>query len=426
MTTITPYSWQKSSVAKMIKVLDTGTFCINSSDTGTGKTVTALAAAKALNLRMLVICPKIVHTAWLQTAKAMSCESLIYGIVNIERLQYKNPYFFDNTWHVPKDVLIIVDEVHRGASGPKSTTTKILALTRPLGYKVLAMSATIASSPLQMRAIGYLAGLHQFKPNSYWQWCRDNGCYHQDPIPGLRFPKGPRAQAFMEQLGQQLQPMMTRIRISEVPEFPETSISSNLYDLEAGYAKQIKEAWENLREGLRDARNNSLTERQRAREITEFCKVSLLTDLAAEAINEGEKSVVIFVNFRNTLATLQETLAKFSPGAIYGGQKDAERQANISAFQADDIHLLICMSQAGGLGINLHGLPGKRERSSLLTPSDRADEFIQCLGRIHRSGGSKTIQNIVLAANTVEEKIHQNLQGKLNNLNALQDGDLIA
>lgn len=421
---ITPYHWQEPSVAKMVEVLRNGNFCINASDTGTGKTVTALAALKQLGGRALIVCPKIVHTAWLRTAEEMACRDQIYGIVNPERLQYSNPYFVGNTWRIPKSLLIIWDEVHRGASGPKATTTKILALTRPLGYKVLAMSATIASSPLQMRAIGYLAGLHQFKPSSYWEWCRANGCFHQDPIPGLRFPKGPRARAFMEQIGRQLQPVMTRIRIADVPDFPETLIQANLYDLETTYAQQIKDAWDNLREALREERSDELTERLRAREITELCKVALLSDLAREAIEEAGKSVVVFVNFRSTLAALQDKLGKFKPHAIYGGQTDAERQLGIAAFQADDCPLMLCMSQAGGLGIDLHGLPGKRERISFITPSDKATDFIQCLGRIHRSGGSKTIQTVVLAAGTVEEKIHTNLQGKLSNLSALQDGDL--
>ena len=421
---ITPYHWQEHSVAKMVEVLRNGNFCINASDTGTGKTVTALAALKQLGSQALLVCPKIVHTAWLHTAEEMACRNQIHGIVNPERLQYSNPYFVDNTWRIPKSVLIIWDEVHRGASGPKATTTKILALTRPLGYKVLAMSATIASSPLQMRAIGYLAGLHQFKPSSFWEWCRANGCFHQDPIPGLRFPKGPRARAFMEQIGRQLQPVMTRIRIADVPDFPETLIQANLYDLETTYAQQIKDAWDNLREALRARRSDELTERLRAREITELCKVALLSDLAREAIEDAGKSVVVFVNFRSTLAALQDKLGKFKPHAIYGGQTDAERQLGIAAFQADDCPLMLCMSQAGGLGINLHGLPGKRERTSFITPSDKATDFIQCLGRIHRSGGSKTIQTVVLAAGTVEEKIHTNLQGKLSNLSALQDGDL--
>ena len=421
---ITPYPWQEPSVAKMVEVLRNGNFCINASDTGTGKTVTALAALKQLGSQALLVCPKIVHTAWLHTAEEMACRNQIHGIVNPERLQYSNPYFVGNTWKIPKSLLIIWDEVHRGASGPKATTTKILALTRPLGYKVLAMSATIASSPLQMRAIGYLAGLHQFKPASYWEWCRANGCFHQDPIPGLRFPKGPRARAFMEQIGRQLQPVMTRIRIADVPDFPETLIQANLYDLETTYAQQIKDAWDNLREALREKRADELTERLRAREITELCKVALLSDLTREAIEEAGKSVVVFVNFRSTLAALQDNLGKFKPHAIYGGQTDAERQLGIAAFQADDCPLMLCMSQAGGLGINLHGLPGKRERISFTTPSDKATDFIQCLGRIHRSGGSKTIQTVVLAAGTVEEKIHTNLQGKLSNLSALQDGDL--
>lgn len=420
---ISPYPWQQASVDKMVSVLRAGNFCINASDTGTGKTVTALAALGELGGQALIVAPKIVHTAWRRTAEFMGLEDRIYGVVNAERLQFNNPYFHHNTWHVPQDVLIIWDEVHRGASGPKSATTKILALTYPLGYKVLAMSATIASSPLQMRAIGYLAGLHQFRPESYWPWCLQNGCFKRPPIRGLLFPKGPRGTFFMEQLGQQLQPIMTRIRIVEVPDFPETMIEANLYDLEESYTQQVNDTWSSLRESLQKPRADQLTERLRAREITELCKIALLTDLVENALSEG-KSAVVFVNFRSTLARLQEALNNHSPVSIYGGQSPAERQTALDGFQDDRNPVILCMSQAGGVGINLHGTAQQRPRVSFLTPSDKADDFLQCLGRIHRTGGTKTVQTIVLAAGTVEETIQKNIQGKLGNLSALQDGDL--
>lgn len=420
---IKAYDWQQPSVDRMVDILSTGNFCLNASDTGTGKTVTALAAAAKLNVKALVVCPKQVHTAWLRTAEAMGCSQVIDGIVNSEKLQFTNPYFKNNTWLLPKDRLIIWDEVHRGASGPKSTTTKILALTRPLGYKVLAMSATVASSPLQLRAVGYLAGLHQFKPASYWPWCIENGCFKQPPIRGLMFPKGRMGTLHMLKIHEDLSGVLVRVRRDEVPDFPATTILCNLYDLDNTYAKAVEKAWAEMREALKKPRPDILTERLRARETTELCKVELLTDLVTNAVEEGS-SVVAFVNFRSTLARLHGALNAHNPGMIFGGQSNLARQDVIDGFQVDKFHVLLCMGQAGGLGISLHQLPGMRPRVSFLTPSDRVDELTQCLGRIHRSGGGASIQTIVLAAGTVEDKIHKNLQGKLGNLSALQDGDL--
>ncbi len=154
---IKPYAWQQSSVDRLLSILTDGNFAVNTSDTGTGKTVVALEVMKRLGLRTLIICPKAVHTAWRRTAEAMDCSDLILGIINPEKLQHKNEYFNTKTkrWVLPKDTFVIWDEVHRGASGIKSRTTQICAYLKPQGYKVLVMSATVANSPLQMRAVGY-------------------------------------------------------------------------------------------------------------------------------------------------------------------------------------------------------------------------------------------------------------------------------
>jgi superfamily II DNA or RNA helicase len=286
--------------------------------------------------------------------------------------------------------------------------------------QMLAMSATIATSPLNMRALGYLAGLHQFNPSSYFNWCRNHGCFRAAYANGaVVFPKGPKGQSIMAEINKDLEPMMTRIRIADVPDFPETRIVANLYDIDTKYVKEIAQATEEMRESLKKPSTNPLVVRLKARERTELCKVALLTDLGNEAV-EADKSVVVFVNFRSTLEALREQFPKC--GFIWGDQKPEERQGFIDGFQEDRIQVLLAMTQAGGVGISLHGLPGRRQRVSFITPSDSASDFIQCLGRIHRANGSPSVQTVVLAAGTVEEKIHANLQGKLANLKSLTDG----
>ena len=417
---ITPYTWQQPSVDKLNKIIAEGGFAINASDTGTGKTIVALQVLKDQNRRGLIICPKAVHTAWQRTAVLMGCSHLIYGVTNPERLQYKNPYVKNLLWDLPDDVLIIWDEFHKGASGPKSKTTKIAAATKPQGKQMLAMSATIATSPLNMRALGYLAGLHGFRPSNYFNWCRTNGCFAAAYANNaLVFPKGIKGQLIMNDINKQLDPLMTRISIENIPEFPETHIIANLYDIAASYTKEINEITKDMKEQLSKPSANPLTTRLKARQRTELIKVPLLVDLVQEAI-EQDKSIVVFVNFRETLSALYEHLPQ--SGLIHGGQKKEVRQQYIDEFQEDKRQVLLATTQAGGVGISLHGLPGRRQRVSFITPNDSASEFVQCLGRIHRAGGSPSTQTIVLIAGTVEEKIHQNLQGKLANLKSLVDG----
>ncbi len=60
-----------------------------------------------------------------------------------------------------------------------------------------------------------------------------------------------------------------------------------------------------------------------------------------------------------------------------------------------------------------------------MCPGYRADSLRQALGRIHRDGAkSKSIQYIVFAAGTVEEKVKRRVDAKLHRLDLLNDGDL--
>jgi len=94
-------------------------------------------------------------------------------------------------------------------------------------------------------------------------------------------------------------------------------------------------------------------------------------------------------------------------------------------FQEDKTRICLCMIQAGGVGLSLHDLNGKYPRTTLITPTFSARELKQALGRTPRMNGlSKCIQKIVYAAGTVEAKACAAVRGKLDNISALNDGDL--
>jgi SNF2 family DNA or RNA helicase len=172
------------------------------------------------------------------------------------------------------------------------------------------------------------------------------------------------------------------------------------------------------------ANENPLVILLRARQKAELFKVPLLVDLIEEAYIEG-KSIVVFVNFRETLDNLLEELKQYSVSVIRGGQKEEERYEAIKSFQQDQTRICVCMMQAGGVGVSLDDRQGIHPRISLITPSYSAVEMKQALGRIHRaSSKSKSLQYILFAAGTVEEDACKAVRAKLNNISLLNDGDL--
>tara|TARA_R110002126_G_scaffold107508_6_gene242975 strand:+ start:5135 stop:6418 length:1284 start_codon:yes stop_codon:yes gene_type:complete len=425
-----PYIWQRPSVDKTVIALQTGPVVINASDTGTGKTVVACASIKRLSVNFIVVAPIVVHSAWARTIELMGISDRCLGIVNPQRLLYKNKWYNSKkkVWGVPKNAHIIWDEVHHGASGPTSQTTTALALTKAYNIPVMAMSATIADSPLKLRALGYLLGLHDFKLPSFKEWIYNNGCYYDKRFMQDRFMSGPSGQSYMRAIHATIESRLVRISIAELDDFPDSKLVANLYDLTDKYTKEINKIYEEMDEAIKSVPKSELAARTRARQQVELMKVPLLRDLALEELEAG-KSPVLFVTYRDTASRLKREIESkgHETGLIIGAQTKAEKAAREEykrRFQTNKIHCMVC-TMAGGVGIDLHDELKQRPRSSFITPSDNAVHMVQCIGRIRRSGGTDVIQTFVMIAGTIEERIHANLTNKLKNISSLNDGDLI-
>lgn len=424
MTTPTLFDWQQPSADKLVEIFNGGgNIAVDASDTGAGKTYVALEAVSRLKVPFLIICPKSVKTAWARVAEQFGLVPL--GIVTPQKLLFKNPHYVSGTWNLPDNALIIWDEAHQG-SGEKTKTVIVFARTKVFNIPVLALSATIADTPLKMRGLGFLLGLHEFNSTSFKRWCLDHACFPSPFAMGkLEFSKSKRGRLAIAKIHAEIKDRMVRISREDIPDFPEGYIVSKLVDLDAKYTAEINKIYATMDERLKQPKANPLTEANRAREQVELYKVPLLLELARESLDEGA-SPVVFLNYHSSRNALMEALTKSgikNISQIHGMQNDTARVEAIDLFQDNTNHVCVAMIQAANAGIGLHDLHG-RPRVSYLCPNFDPRQFIQALGRIHRVGGSKVVQTIVLAANTIEEKrIHKAVQRKLQNI-ALFNGAL--
>ncbi len=330
-------------------------------------------------------------------------------------------------WH-QKDIPFIVFDEGQRCKAPDSLNSKIMIAAKRDGIPVIVASATAAQSPLEMKALGYVLGLHN--GTDFWQWCKRNGC-KPSSFGGFKFVGGDPA---MLRIHHQIYPKLgCRTRREDVPDFPESQIAAELYDLEG--SEHIDELYAEMGLALdalklqssRDVDlDHPLTQMLRARQQVELIKVPLFYELAEDAVAEG-MSVAIFVNFSQTIAELRSRFHDCGVSMIHGNQSEdgTERDAEIEKFQAGVTRILISNLKAGGVGVSLHDLDGKHPRLSLISPTFSALDLVQVLGRVWRQGGkSKSIQRIVLAANTVEQHIQARIAAKLANISLLNDGDL--
>jgi superfamily II DNA or RNA helicase len=420
-------SYQIEHTKKLIASLLNNNSALDGSDTGTGKTYTALCLAKELELKPIIICPKSVIQSWKNACKYFEIDN--YFVSNYEQYKNENTEYLkkenDNfIWNIRENEILIYDEVHR-AKNYKTINSEILWETKKQNCKIIALSATIADNPMQMYSLGYILGLFNSK-SGFWSWAKSNGCCQAKY--GWEFNG---SKEILKTIHDRVYPWRgDRTSIATLGDlFPENLIIANTFEMNEDHTK-IEKIYKEMERELSELRKKSeydsslaLTILLRARQQIELIKVPIFVEQAQDAIEEG-RSVVVFVNFNETTMAIAEKLN--TNCIVWGDNKLGERDKNIEDFQSDKSRIIICNIKAGGVGISLHDLNGNFPRLSLISPTWSAQDLLQALGRIHRAGGkSKSIQKIIFAANTVEESVCEIVKSKINNIHTLNDGDLV-
>lgn len=396
---------------------------IDGSDAGTGKTYSAVAIAKQLNMDIFVVSLKTGIATWLHVAKKFGVK--IKGIHTYEKIKGGRTEFLklDNgdgfEWHLPKNTLLVFDEVHR-CKDHKTQNSKMLIQAKKQEFKILNLSATIADNPLQMKAVGYVIQLFP-KLSDFFGWARGMGCEKTET--GFEFIGSDED---LKRIHNTLYPDRgSRMRIKDLgDQFPETQITAEIYTMDS--AKEIQKVYIELEEKLAAIEETGETELAvtimlKARQRVELLKVPFFIDLIKEYI-ENNRSVVMFINFNATREALMEAF-KGNAVSIHGGQSLEERNADVAAFQSSKKRIMIANIKAGGVSVSLHDVDGKHPRVSLISPTASGQDLIQTFGRVHRAGGkSKSLQRLIFAADTVEERVAEILQAKIARIEMLNDG----
>jgi superfamily II DNA or RNA helicase len=420
MEEVNLFEWQKAGAQALLESLRKNNVALDASDTGTGKTAKAVWLAQQLNADVIVVCPKAVIPAWREW---LDRGGITHDVINYEKLKTGKTKL--GKWNEAKSwewtfsgaKLLIFDEVHR-CKGATSVNAKILTGSKK--YTTLMLSATAAENPLDMRATGYMLGLHEY--HDFYRWAHHMGCRKAPWGRGLAFMGGKK---MLREIHQKVFPQVGhRIRIADLGDaFPSNSIFAECYDM--GDVDVIYEKMQAQISELKAKRSseNPLTIKLRARQEAELMRVPVFVELTEQALSEGN-AVVAFFNFRQSLDAYRNLIGTES-SEIIGDQKDDTRLQNINDFQENKVKVCACMIQAGGVGLSLHDLHGV-PRVSLIAPTYSAIDTKQALGRIHRAGAlSPSRQYLLFANGTVETQVARSLRRKLRNIETITDGDTL-
>lgn len=476
---------QVEPVKRLLRILsESGSAAVDLSDTGTGKTYVAAAVAASLRLPTLVVGPKISETSWKAAAayfgdglsfvgyemlrtgrslfgtwsggvpgskleryfKCTTCQCKFaavpttpcpYHARGIHCLETKTkPHRYGKFSFHPAVKLVVFDEIHR-CNGIDSLNAELPIAAKRQGLKVIGLTATAGFSPLNLRALGYLLGWHndahsdlQSGRPAFYSWLRRAGCIK---IPGASWTWGvskDRQNEWMREARESIIPNQgIRVTSDTIPGFPECLITADLFNLNVEDTSDVNNLYVEMRSALEQlqhrqesdvAPDHPLTMLLRARQKIELLKVPVVAELSQDDEDKGFSSV-IFVNFRQTI---DELLKRFPDAGVIDGQTP-DRPGVIARFQDNSNRRLIVNSRAGDVCMSLHDLHGDFPRAGLVMPGDSATSMRQLFGRLPRDGGrSRCRYRVVLAAGTLEVSTHRKITDKLNNLDALNDGDM--
>lgn len=424
--------YQELMVARHLILLQKRGVSCDRSETGVGKTPTAMAVAEVLGASpIIIVCPKTLKSHWLMWARAFNFkkgEVLIFGWEEAKLGSHPSVYNKTQGWFrgVPsaQKPLIIFDEAHRSKSF-RSQNSQMVQAARKSGAYLYLISATLIQSSLDLGGLAFPLGLIKHQPD-WFAFARAHGAglnhfnaYHDFASP-----------AQLLELHKLLDSIGVRVRKREITE--QTLCLTQVDLLDSEHVKEINQIYDDLVKQLSELEikkaraADEMVVRLRARQAAELAKVSTFVGEALKHLEEGAK-VVLFLNFNASVteALRQFEFAKYTAREITGATSLPDRDAHIKEFNSGFLHVLVCNIQAGGEGISLHDTDGQYPRVALISPPESATILVQALGRIDRIGSVTVgLNRIIFIARTAEQAVYWNVRRKINKLSTLLDGDM--
>lgn len=402
---------QKAHVQKLTASLRVRRLMFDLSPTGTGKTICALYVAKNLHLNPVVICPLAAIPGWKRHADLLG---MPLTVVNYESVQKSKGFVTAKGIQIPKDSLVIYDECHR-AKNYKTQNTKTMIRISRAGYKILALSATLAHHAEHLR--GWNEAVRLTNDYSFSSFMFRCGYYYEKNRWGGTWLPQPQA---LEKTAAVLAPWSSAMTLEGLPDvslFVEVVKTKE----DAELSKLYETTFKKLRAGDKQ-KGDHLVEILRVRQASERTKIAYLVEQIEELIEEG-RSVVVFCNFNDSIDLLAGELAKYEPAQIRGGQNPRVREVERLKFQQNKTPVILCNLQSGGVALDLHDLHG-RPRYSFILPSWSAVDLKQAIGRTRRTGAlSKAVCRILYSDVPTERRLAEAVENKIEALDTLHDSE---
>lgn len=430
----TLYKHQKEAVKFILDRQGSGALFM---EIGTGKTLTALSIFKELGVnKMLVICPiSLINAAWGEDIKKFTdykyC-NLREGVTDAEiyLINYES-YALERFQHCINSLgvdMVVLDESSK-IRNPKARITKTLLHNRNNFRNRIVMSGTPAPnsadeywSQIRFCSDALPESFYRFR-NLYMKLDRNGyepGYVHPTKI-GEYFRKGFKyvlrdEKKFLDEI----RPHCFWAKKSECLDLPETTDVIREVVLSDSQMKVYREMKRYMVAEIGNQivmANVALTKLMKLRQITSGFAINTMGEVTETTDNSklnellelleeiGDKQVIIWVQFHQEIAVLEQNLKSYA--TLYSLTKD--RDQSIEDFKTGKVQYLIAHPKSGG-----HGLTFTNCDTMIFFSIDYSFEGIeQARGRIHRPGQTnKCTYFYLLAKGTLDYDIKQALDKK--------------
>lgn len=409
---------------------------VDLSEVGVGKSYMDSAAALATGRQPITLCPSVGVAGWQRAFQVFGREPRFVGTYEAVRGgwrpqigEFKGAYFH---WKDPSNAVLILDEAQM-VKGKESMTTAAVGGAIIQRIPIIAASATLAATPLDMRIAGRITGLHT--GGADWKrFLAETGCWYDEKEGRWKWDS--RRRDVLEEINGLWIPARG-CRLTKAETGPQAGSTLRPLPLDCDDADSINADWADLQDKLKHMEHATdpqgrkrfprevITATRRAGRMknwkrTEIALVPAVAERVRQCVQEG-KSVVVFFSFteaRERMGKLLKTRAGF-----YGGQSLKQRQRIEADFQAGRERILLCNIGAGGASVSLHDLTGEFPRETFIFPTDNPVKMGQAPGRVDRDGGlTHSLQWIPHIRGGLMEQMIKSTLRKLSQMKALNDG----
>ena len=138
--------------------------------------------------------------------------------------------------------------------------------------------------------------------------------------------------------------------------------------------------------------------------------VSKSLDMAEELLEElGDGKLLMFANYRMSIALLVEKLAKYGAVGVNSEVTSSQKEKNIEKF-IHDPSCRVMVAQVRSAGFGLDGLQAVANTIFYIEPCSSPRDFHQSVARLVRQGQSRPVQVYMgVAAGTLQRRAFNNL-----------------